>query len=301
MRLDMKVMQLSDGRDLGWIDIGDPAGDVVFALHGSPGRCHQFTVHQDAALADSVRLIAIDRPGYGHSSYRPRRKLGDFPTDVAELADHLQVDRFAVIGHSAGGPHALACARFLPNRVSACGVVGSIAPSQQNDMTEGMMLTNRIQAAIYQNLPPALDPLVAVLGWLVLPLIVLPMRSGQRHPETNLDRFNRMLPDCDVEVISRPEIRAQLLAEAKEFTPATARTSIQDMALCFREWGFRAEGIDQPVHIWQGDLDRNVPLAHGQYLAEIIPNSTLHECRGEGHWLLVDHMGEILQAMAGSA
>lgn len=297
----MKVMQLSDGRDLGWIEIGDPAGNVVVALHGSPGRCHQFTVHHDAALAHSVRLIAIDRPGYGHSSYRPSRKLEDFPTDVAELADHLQVDRFAVIGHSAGGPHALACAYFLPNRVSACGVVGSPAPSQKGSMTEGMMLTNRIQVAIYRHLPQVLDPLVATLGWLVLPLIVLPMRSGQRHPETNLDRFNRMLPDCDVEVLSRLEIRAQLLAEAAEFTPATARTSIQDMALCFREWGFRAEGIVQSVHIWQGDIDRNVPLPQGQHLAEIIPNSTYHECSGEGHWLLVDHMGEMLQAMIGSA
>ena len=270
----------------------------MFAFHGSPGRSFEFAVYDRTARDCGVRLIAIDRPGYGHSSYRSRRRLADFPGDVAQLADHLQVRAFGVFGHSAGGPHALACARFLPHRVTTCSVVGGIAPTGDPRLTEGMMVSNQILWSICWHWPRSLDPLAAALGMLVSPFVGVALRFGRQHPDTGLDRFNRMLPECDVEVMARPEIRAELMAEAGEFTLAVARTSVQDMAACIRDWGFRPEDIEVPVHIWQGDLDRNVPLAHGELLAKVIPNATLHECPGEGHWLVVDHMAEILRGLS---
>jgi len=296
---DLKVMQLlSDSRDFAWVDLGDSTGWAVFAFHGSPGRCHEFAIYDEIARDCGIRLIAVDRPGYGHSAFQPKRKLADFPDDIMELADRLQVERFAVFGHSAGGPHALSCAHFLPDRVLACGVAGGIAPSAHLRSTEGMLLTNRIQMAVYRHWPRTLDGLAVALGWLASPFVAAALRHGRQHPESSLARFSRLLPSCDVGVITRPEIRAQLLAELREFTPAVARTSVQDMALCFRDWDFHPENIDVPVHIWQGDLDRNVPVVHGEILAQTIPCATLHECPGEGHLLVMDHMEEILKTLA---
>jgi pimeloyl-ACP methyl ester carboxylesterase len=301
MRPDLKVMRLDERRDLAWIEVGDRSGTPVFAFHGCPGRSVEFAVYDQAARNSKVRLIALDRPGYGHSSYQRRRRLSDFPVTVAQLADHLDLDRFAVVGHSQGGPHALACARHLPHRVSICGVVSGLAPPGQPGMTEGMLLSNRAQWGIYSSWPPRLDPLAAALGWMVAPLFAVMLRSGRRHPEAGLDRFSRMLPACDTEVMARPEIRSQLVEQAAEFSSSTARTSIQDMALGIREWGFSIAEIDIPVHVWHGDLDRNVPLAHGRLLAKTIPNATLHECPGQGHWLVVDRMEEVLRVLASSS
>jgi len=301
VRPDTTATRLTDGRDLAWIEVGSPDGVPLFVFHGCPGRSYEFAVYDQTASESGVRLIAVDRPGYGYSTYQPRRKLSDFPGDVAQLADHLGVETFSVIGHSQGGPHALVCARFLPERVLGCAVVSGVAPPLQTNLTEGMMTTNRIQQTLYRRWPPGLDPLALALGWLVAPILAVVLRSQHRHPESGLDRFAKMLPACDIEVMHRPEIWSQHLDEVREFTPAVARSAVQDMALGYRDWDFRVEDIEVPVHIWHGDLDRNVPISHGRLLAKLIPNATLHECPGDGHWLVVDHMGEILNVLVGAA
>ncbi len=123
---ETRVIQLADRRDLAWMEVGDPGGTPVIALHGSPGRGTDFAVYHATALKCGVRVIGVDRPGYGHSAYHPRRSLSDWPDDVSQLAYHLGLERFGVIGHSAGGPHALACARFLSRRLLGCGVLSGL-------------------------------------------------------------------------------------------------------------------------------------------------------------------------------
>ena len=296
---ETKVMQLADGRALAWIEVGEPTGTPVLAFHGAPDRAWEFAIYHAVAAGCGVRLIAVDRPGYGHSTYQPRRRLTGWPADIGQLADHLGLDRFGVIGHSAGGPHALACARFIPERLLGCGVLSGLAPQARTPITDGMLLSNRIQLAIYRHWPESVDG-VAVGLWLLTKPLVAPLISyGRRHAEQEVDRtLRRMLPECDLAVVSRPEVRRTLVAGAAAFNSATLRASVQDMAIDMREWGFALGAIDTPVHIWHGDLDRNVPIAHADYLAEIIPDATLHHCPCEGHWLLVDHMPEVLTAVA---
>lgn len=298
-RPETRVINLADGRDLAWIEIGDPRGTPVFALHGSPGRGTDFAVYHTTASNSGARIIAVDRPGYGHSSYQARRSLSDWPGDVTQLADHLGLARFGVIGHSAGGPHALACARFLSGRLLGCGVLSGLAPQARVPITQGMLLSNRIQTALYRHWPPNLDGIVVGMGLLAIPLVAPMLRQARRHPDREVDRLMRqMLPECDAAVVSRPEIHANLVAEAATFNCETLRASIQDMAICIRDWGFELREIETPIHIWHGDLDRNVPVAHAYHQVTAIRSATLHLCSGEGHWLLVDHMAEILPELA---
>jgi len=105
----------------------------------------------------------------------------------------------------------------------------------------------------------------------------------------------QMLPECDAAVVSRPVIRTNLIAEAATLNVATLRASIQDMAIGIHEWGFELKEIEMPIHIWHGELDRNVPVSHAFHQATAIPRATLHLCPGEGHRLLVDHMAEVLR------
>jgi pimeloyl-ACP methyl ester carboxylesterase len=256
-------------------------------------------MHHSTALSCAVRLIAVDRSGYGHSTYHPSRRLIDWAGDIAQLGDHLSLDKFAVIGHSAGGPHALACARYLEHRLLGCGVLSGPAPQARSPITEGMVLSNRIQTAIYRRWPRNLDWLADALWRLSLPILEPMFQHGTQHPERAMDRMmRRMLPPCDLAVVSRPEIRTVLLTEASAFNGGTLRASVQDMAIGIREWGFNLGEITMPVHIWHGDLDRNIPLPHANHLTDEIPEATLHLCPGEGHWMLVDHMPEVLSVVA---
>jgi len=110
-----------------------------------------------------------------------------------------------------------------------------------------------------------------------------------------------MLPACDAAVLSRDEVAAVFAAAVAGLNPSMIRAATQDMAMSIREWGFALDEIDVPIHIWHGDLDRNVPLSHGRTQATGLRDATFHLCPGEGHWLVFDHMPEILATVTGSS
>jgi pimeloyl-ACP methyl ester carboxylesterase len=122
------VVQTADGRHLTTQTYGDPDGSPVFLLHGTPGS--RLGPHPRAAVLHrlGVRLIAFDRPGYGGSDRMQGRLVADVAADVRAIADDYQLPRFAVVGRSGGGPHALACAALLPERVTRAAVLVGLAP-----------------------------------------------------------------------------------------------------------------------------------------------------------------------------
>jgi pimeloyl-ACP methyl ester carboxylesterase len=119
----------ADGRRLTYCDNGDPAATPVISHHGTPGSRLVRHPDEDAMLADlGLRMISYDRPGYGESDPQPGRRVVDAADDVAALADHLGIDRFAVVGTSGGGPHALACSARLGPRISRVGSWSAAPP-----------------------------------------------------------------------------------------------------------------------------------------------------------------------------
>ena len=150
-------MTLGDGRELAWIEFGVRDGPPVFAFHGSPGTGHHFAALTDVTTRRGARLIAPDRPGYGHSTYHPARSYDSWARDVAELADHLGLDRFAVLGHSSGGPNAAACARFLGDRLVGCAIVSGPAPPEAKVPKDEMLRANRIAQRLAPLVPGLFD------------------------------------------------------------------------------------------------------------------------------------------------
>src|SRR5689334_22999351 len=123
-----QLLRLADGRDLAWCERGTPAGTPVFVFHGLPGSRLQRHPDESISTALNARIILTDRPGFGMSSPHPGRTLADWPADVAALADHLGIERFALMGVSGGGPSGCACAAMLGDRVTRAAIVNSVGP-----------------------------------------------------------------------------------------------------------------------------------------------------------------------------
>ena len=284
---ETRVITLRDGRDLAWVEVGDPTGVPVFAFHGTPGSRLAFATTQATVREAGVRMICPDRPGYGLSSFHFGRRLTDWPSDVGQLADHLQIPRFAVIGVSGGGPHAAACAALLPTRVTRAAIVSGIGPFETPAATEGMMRTNRITMTLARRVPWLLRPLNTMIGWIM-----------RRRPRQAIDMMIKQVPPVDAEVLSRPEVRAGFEYEAAHASRTAGRAAGQDLALFVRDWGFSLADIKVPTRLWQGGVDVNVPPSHGRVQHAAIVGSDLVDCPSEGHMLVFDHLGEILAFLA---
>ncbi|HTO70192.1 MAG TPA: alpha/beta hydrolase [Myxococcota bacterium] len=284
------VLELASGRELAFAEYGDPQGAPVFGFHGTPGSNRQLAPWHEAGVAERVRVIAPDRPGYGHSRFDPYRRLVDWPRDVGELAAHLGLARFGVFGVSGGGPHAAVCAHAFGAKLTGASIVSGVAPPDTRGWTEGMMGPNQLNFALARRSELLVWPMAAL------------MLFGMKHfPDRALDGLLRSLPESDRRILTRKEVADVLIGEARDAAPTTARAVAQDFALFARPWGFKLEDVAAPVHVWHGDADRNVPAAHGRAFADRIPNAKLHLYPNEGHMLFFEHTGEILRAAAGRA
>jgi pimeloyl-ACP methyl ester carboxylesterase len=280
-----QAISLPDGRTLGFAEYGDPSGRPVFFFPGTPsGRLFH---HPDESIALSLgaRVFAIDRPGYGLSDFQPGRTLLDWPDDVVHLADALGIHRFSVAGISGGGPHVVACAFRIPDRLIAAAIVSGLGPIEGQGAMEGVPRERRIGVRLGRRAP-----------WLVRPLLWLtlnPHRSPQRFYQRMCDQSSQV----DRAILARPEIRAMLVANWAEANRSGVRPYAWETVIFSRPWGFRLEDIAMQVRLWHGEEDASMPIAVGHYLARTIPKCHSTFLPGEGHFLLFDHWGEILAAM----
>ena len=281
-------IRLPDGRRLGYAEFGDPAGTPVVFFHGWGDS--RLTRHPDDArtAALGVRLITVDRPGTGISDFQPGRTLLDWPADVAALADTLGLRRFAVFGHSGAGPHTLACAYKIADRLTAVGVVCGFAPFDRPDATTGMR--KDMQQFI---------PLLRRMPWLTTLFLSSLPRQYRRDPDKAFEKqFGHDLPASDLQMLARPEIRANVLAGAVESLRPGARGMAHEARLLFAQpWGFQPAAIQAEVWLWYGGSDVIVPPQQGEYLARAIPHSHLTIYPGEGHMVHITHWTEILQTL----
>jgi pimeloyl-ACP methyl ester carboxylesterase len=152
-----------DGRTLEAVEEGDPDGTLVVFHHGSPGAAVPFEPFGRAAAERGIRLVTISRAGFGASTRHSGRIVADAAADAAALADHLGAERFLTMGWSGGGPHALACAALLPDRVRAAATIAGVAPydAQGLDWTAGMGEDNQIEYPLAARDPGRVAPLDA--------------------------------------------------------------------------------------------------------------------------------------------
>ncbi|HEV8191986.1 MAG TPA: alpha/beta fold hydrolase, partial [Ktedonobacterales bacterium] len=153
-----QTLQLPDGRTLGFAEHGSPEGNVLVYCQGYPGSRLEAAALSAHAAEAHVRVLSLDRPGFGRSSFHEGRSLLDWPHDLVAVTEHLGIDRFAVMGASGGAPYALACAQQIPARLLSCGLVSAIAPLTLG--TTGMNWQNRVVVFLAHRTPWLLTPLL---------------------------------------------------------------------------------------------------------------------------------------------
>ncbi len=280
-------IRLSDQRRLAYAEYGDPAGHPVFVFHGLPGSRLSWGLLPDGSLPASARIVAPDRPGYGGSDPNPGRTLLDWVRDVAQLADALQINRFAVVGVSGGGPGALACASVMPQRLTRVGVAVSPAPTDAPGALDGMSGVNRFFMKVAWYLP-----------WLSSANARLLARLIRRDPRRYINTMKRKMDPVDIAVIDRPEIQHMLVSDFAEAVRNGATGIIDDLAANHgRPWGFSLEQIRSEVLLWSCELDRSVPPGAGTYLSTAIPSCRVKLVRDAGHLWVLLHLHDIIAAV----
>ncbi len=281
-----RVIGLRDGRRLGYAEYGDPTGIPVFAFHGTPGSRFMFRLVHGPALQLGLRIIAPDRPGFGLSDFQPGRTLAAWKSDVSALADSLGLDRFAVAGISGGGPYAAACAALLPERVMAAALISPIGPLHP---PEGPDRLPRAQLVTFRMLPHATSAMRA--AFFASRIMFL------RIPDPMYRAVMARATASDQPILSRPEIRTNILAGVLEGLRPGIQGVVQEMKIFASPWNIPFGAIEAPVLLWQGTADNNVPVAASLRLAEIIPGCELFRLDGAGHYWIFNHVEEVLTAI----
>lgn len=282
---------LPDGRTFAWYEYGDPAGLPCISVGGTPasGLCGQ--VFDLPARAAGVRWIAVDKPGYGHSSHDPERSLARFSSDVRHLLDHLGIERTAAEGESGGGPHVLALAHDLPDRITVAISVSGLGPASEPWTRDGMLGVNRLMLSLAGRAP-----------WLLRLLMALTGRIAFRTESSFRAFLLRTLPPTDRDVLrSRPEVGARLFAAATGGLRQGSRGLAQEFTVFARPWHFELADVRVPVELWHGTEDRNVPFRIAQEVARRLPDGRLRVLDGEGHLAVYAHLEEILDSVVAAA
>jgi pimeloyl-ACP methyl ester carboxylesterase len=266
-----------DGRTLTVREAGDAAGFPVLCISGTPGSSTIFESHAADAGRRGIRLFSYDRPGYGGSTRKSGRNVADCADDIAAVCDALGIERLCVWGISGGGPHALAAAALLPERVVAAAALASVGPydGEGLDFLAGMGEKNVEEFGVIfegeeahrASMERDRDELLAA------------------KPDELVEIWQTLLGPADREVATT-EFAAELLEHIRAGIEPGGDGWLDDGVAFATPWGFDLASIRVPLLLWQGEQDRFVPLAHGIWLAERIPGVDARFTPEDGHLTL---------------
>jgi pimeloyl-ACP methyl ester carboxylesterase len=287
-----RTTKARDGRSLAFEEWGDPNGFPVFSLHGTPGS--RFNRHYDEGLyvRAGARVITYDRPGYGKSDRQPGRAVVNCVEDVAALADTLEIHRFAVIGGSGGGPHALAVAARLPERVERATCAVGVAPYDPEDFDwfDGMDPEN------VKEMQWGLEGEAVLVANLEREAAEVLARVAVDPSKIIGDEFE--LPESDRLELARPE-RQDVIRQAVNESVVNGVWGWADDDLAFlRSWGFEVSEIRIPTRVIYGTTDVLVPRNHGEWLAKNVPGAEVVIEDHQGHVPDPESMFEIFRWLA---
>ena len=286
-----QTIRLKDGRKLGFAQYGEPSGQPVMYFTGGNSSRLEGRWFDQIAHDYNVNLVVPDRPGFGLSDFQPGRKFLDWPADVAQLAEMLQFDKFAVFGLSGGSPHVAALAFQTPEFITRAAIVSGVAPPEMEHRFAGMWLPVRMIFFFAEKMPS------------LNRIILQQMGAFYADHDQMLKRMQQALPEPDVNLINEnPDIMQVFSAAAMESHRQSIDGDAWEWGLYVRPWGFQLEDIPVEIGLWYGIYDRNVPLGMGNYLARKIPRTRLHIVEDGGHFSTINnHIGEIFDYLLGNS
>ncbi|MDH2445526.1 alpha/beta hydrolase [Amnibacterium sp. CER49] len=271
--MPLQQLSLPDGRTID-LYVSGPDDGVPFVFHhGTPGSYVPPRALERQVIGRGLRFVMWSRPGYGGSTRKAGRSVVDVVADTEAVLAALGAARCVVGGRSGGGPHALACAARLRQAASVL-VIAGVAPFEAEglDFLAGMGQDN-------------LDEFGAALeGEDALRRYLVPQREQLANVTSDeiVGAMASLLPEVDRAVIT-DEFGEDLAASFREAVRLGVDGWLDDDLAFVQPWGFELGEITVPVEVWQGSEDLMVPFAHGQWLAQRVPNAEVHLETGEGH------------------
>ena len=282
-----------DGRDLEVISAGPEDGRCLLWHSGTPSSAAISPSSLAAATERGLRYVTFSRAGYSTSTAKAGRSVGDVTQDVTTILDALGFDSFLCGGQSGGGPHALACAALLPDRVLATATIAGVAPwpAEGLDWFAGMGPENLVEFEASMKGPEALTPLLD--GEAAHLRIV---QAGEVAAA-----LGGLVSDVDKRALTGAYAEHMAGSFRRAVSVSTAGWRDDDIAFV-HPWGFDIGSIRTPVAIWQGGEDRMVPMSHGAWLAAHIPGAEQHLLPEEGHLsLALNRFGDVLDGLLSMA
>jgi len=281
-----EIMQAADGRRIAVRVSGKPSGHPVFFFHGTPGSSMGPLPRTQVLYKMGIQAISFDRPGYGHSERLFSRTVADVVPDVVTIADRIGLERFAVVGRSGGGPHALACAAQLPDRVTRAAALVSLAPwgAAGLDWFNGMAGSN-VDAFTTAASEPEL----------LITRLVQSAAKIKENPASQFADLDTEMPEPDRRMMADIDIRRLLAENSKEAVRYGADGWIDDVLAFCSPWGFEVSDIRVPVELWAGEKDVFSPVTHTRWLGDRIPDALVQIRPESAHF---DALKELADVMA---
>ena len=271
------MIGLASGRTVGFADYGIPDATAVLWCHGGPGsRLDPAYLRREASEA-GLRIIGIDRPGYGLSAPQPGRTIAGWVPEALAVADHLGIGQFAAVGTSTGGAFALALAALAPERV-----LGVVACCSMTDMRwpKGRATMSRPHVHAVWEAPDRAAALAA---------------ATDAHGEDGSEDGSKMrggiaavLAPSDLALFRDPEWMKEAMAGFPAMFAHGLEGYTDDRLADGAGWvTFDVKSIQCPVTVLHGGSDRMVDVIHAHHTAEVVPGARLVVFDDHGHFSIV--------------
>jgi pimeloyl-ACP methyl ester carboxylesterase len=273
-----------DGRIISFSDFGNQDQIPVLWCHGGPGSRLEPQSEEAKANAAGLRLIGIDRPGYGASSPQPGRSICDWTADALAVADYLNIEQFFIVGTSTGGAYALATAAVAPERilgVIACCGVSDMRWGKDNAMLEGS--AQKIWAETDRE--AVKEIVIQDFG-----------EDGSKMVPASADDLSKMLAPPDLALFMDPEYLAAMANDVAFAQGVEGYVDDRSADAPINGWSsFNVNKVACPVIVVHGEADWIVPVAHAHHTAEIVAGAELRTFTEHGHLSVVAEVVSALQ------
>jgi pimeloyl-ACP methyl ester carboxylesterase len=278
-------LTLPDGRTLAWRLWGEEEHRAVLRLQGTPGS--RLSHHPDATLWRElgVRMLMVDRPGFGGSTRLSGHGLSAVADDLAQLLDAHGLDRAPLVGFSGGGPHALALAARHPDRIEAVAVVVGAAPLVPEERARLV----GVNAAGLQ---------AADQGWEALHIYLAGIRE-RILADAGTRGVLADAPPEDRKIMADPAWQRIDQANTREALRQGAEGWTDEVLAIVRDWDFEPADVQASVTWWHGTDDTNAPLSAAQRVIAQVREGQLHVWRNQGHFASITHERAVIRELLG--
>ena len=284
---DYKILELSDGRNLAYAEYGDPCGEPVFHCHSVLGSRLELSFNaQQISEQKAVRLIVLDRPGYGASDPDSSTNFIHWVKDLVQLADHLSIEKFSLTGYAMGSVYALACAHEIPERLNRVALISSgMAPDSSADY-KNIIPLYKMNYRIARYMPKVYKLFNSIL-----------IKGVLNDPDSFIKQFSEKLDQADSEIMKSETFKTEIFSTLREGSRQGGKALARDVIQLMHDWSFKPSEVNVPIDMWHGTSDCHVPLVLANHLSKHLESPRIFIKEGQGHYMFYTHWSEILDEL----